>query len=93
MKKWVKEVPFIPEFSKADERNKWILENSQYFTVICKRNRRYDRDECWSLEEAINLAQRRLLRDPLHPLLIYAVAGGHDTLAATVYIDEVRKHI
>jgi len=86
------DVPFIPEFSKAEERNKWIKDNAQYFTVIRKRLRRYERDECWSLAEAVQLAQRRLERDPgKQPLLIYAVAGGHDALAATVHPDGVRE--
>jgi hypothetical protein len=85
------EMSFIPEFSKAEERNKWIKDNAQFWTVIRKRKRRYERDECWSLDEAVQLAQRRLERDPLkQPLLIYAVAGGHDTLAATVHPDGVR---
>jgi hypothetical protein len=85
------DIPFIPEFSKADARNKWIMENAQYWTVIRKRKRRYERDECWSLEDAVKLAQRRLANDPhKQPLLIYAVAGGHDALAATVHPDGVR---
>ncbi len=85
------EMSFIPEFSKADDRNQWIKDNAQYWTVIRKRKRRYERDECWSLEDAIKLAQRRLAKDPyMQPLLIYAVAGGHDALAATVHPDGVR---
>ncbi len=88
------EMPFIPEFTKAEDRNKWIKDNAQYFTVIRKRKRRYERDECWTLEEAVQLAQRRLAKDPyMQPLLIYAVAGGHDALAATVHPDGVREVI
>jgi len=90
----MKDVPFIPEFTKADERNKWIKDYAQFFTVIRRRNRRYERDECWSLEEATQLAQKRLAHDELkQPLLIYAVAGGHDALVATVYAEGIRNHI
>lgn len=86
------DAPFIPEFSKAEERNQWIIANAQYFTTIYRRQRRYERGEHWSYDDAVAAARKLVDRAPQGRVLIYAVAGGHDALAATVSAEEVRKH-
>lgn len=85
-------MPFIPEFREAAERNRWIITNAQYFTVIRRKNRSYLREECATMDEAEALAKRMLRDDPNARFLIYAVALGHDTLAATVSTDGVKHH-
>ena len=85
-------MPFIPEFREAKERNKWIRDNAQYFTVIRRQDRRYERDEVYTFDEAVTLASNRIKRIPDLRFLIYAVAAGHDALVATVSSDGVKEH-
>lgn len=86
------EMPFIPEFKEAKERNKWIVDHAEYFTVIRRKNRRNIRDECATLVKAIERAQELILEDNSIRCLIYAVAGIHDTLAATISAEGVKYH-
>jgi hypothetical protein len=84
--------PFIPEFSHYKERNKWIVDNAQYYSIILKRNGEYLRSERNTFEEAIVLANLVLEQHPHARLMVYAVVGGHDTLTATVSTDGVQRH-
>jgi hypothetical protein len=85
--------PYIPEFSHYKERNKWIVDNAQYFTVILRRDLRNYRAERFTLEEAIALANQVLEQYPHASPMIYAVAGGHDTLTATVSKEKgIQRH-
>ena len=86
------DMPFLPEFRQAKERSKWITENASYFTVIRRKNRSYLREEKPTLAEAVSYAQRLIERDQEYRFLIYAGAGIHDTLAATVSIEGVKYH-
>jgi hypothetical protein len=86
------EPPFIPEFSRAEERNKWIVDHAQFFTTIFRRQRRYERQEHFTFEAAITKAKQLVGQAPTGRVLIYAVAGGHDALAATVSAEEVKTH-
>lgn len=86
------EMPFIGEFSSYKERNKWIVENAQYFTIIMRHQRSNKRAERDTFEEAVALANRVLEQYPEKHLMIYAVAGGHDTLTATVSLGRIQRH-
>ena len=86
------EMPFIPEFQKADERNKWIKDNASYFTVIKRKGRRYIREEQPTFDLAVQLAQKRLEQDSDSRYMIYAVYRQSDTLVATVSSDGVKEH-
>lgn len=79
--------PFIPEFSEAAERSKWIVENAEYFTLIRRQNRRYERTEWHTLDGAIKAGQRVVERDQTARFLVYGVVGIYDTLAATITSD------
>jgi hypothetical protein len=85
-------MPFIPEFKHYKERNKWIVDHAQFFTIILKRDRKYLRSERYTFEEAVALANQVLEQYPHVRLMVYAVAGGHDTLTATVSTDGVTRH-
>lgn len=86
------DMPFIPEFSNYRERNQWIRDHAQYWTIILRKDRRNYRAERHSLDESIALANQVLQIYPHKSLLIYAVAAGHDTLAATVSTAGVKTH-
>ena len=85
-------MPFIPEFTSYKERNKWIVDHAQYFSIILKRNSKYLRSERDTFEEAVALANLVLEQYPHTRLMVYAVAGGHDTLTATVSTDGITRH-
>lgn len=87
-------IPYIPEFTKADDRNKWIVDNAKYFTIIRRQNARYEREERPTYEEAIKAAQSFVTRNPNARFLIYAVYNNvTDALAATVSSDGVQEHV
>lgn len=86
------DMPFIPEFQRAEERNQWIKDHAQYWTVIYRLNRKNQREECWSFAEAVERAKSLVKNAPTGQLMIYAVAGGHDALAATVNAEGIRSH-
>ena len=85
-------MPYIPEFREAAARNKWIVEHATYFTIIRRQKRQYLREEKPSFEAAEKVAQRIVKRDATARLLIYAVAGIHDALTATVSVDGTKRH-
>jgi hypothetical protein len=85
-------MPFIPEFKQATERNQWIVENASYFTVIRRYNRCYQREECPTFDAAEQFAQRIIKHDPSARFLIYAVAGQHDALTATISNEGTKRH-
>ena len=86
-------MPFIPEFSDANTRNKWIVDNATYFTIIRRKNRQYLREERPTFEEAEACAKKLLERDPHGRFLIYGVYEAIDALAATVSVDGTKKHV
>jgi hypothetical protein len=86
------DMPFLPEFSSYRERNKWIVENAQYFTIIMRHQRSNRRAERSTFDEAVSLANQVLEQYPEKHLMIYAVAGGHDTLTATVSLGRIHRH-
>ena len=63
------------DFKSADERDKWIKDNVQYFTLVYfKGLGKYARTEYFTLEEAEEAARRT--NDPHGRRgMIYAVAG------------------
>ena len=89
----VKTTPYIPEFTQYKDRNKWIIENAEYFTVIRRHKNSILREERESLESAIALAQKWVQRDHDARFLIYGVThDNHDALACTVSIDGIKHH-
>lgn len=88
-----KTTPYIPEFTQYKDRNKWIIENAAYFTVIRRYKRRYQREERATLETAIELAQKLVQQDNTARFLIYGVShDNHDALAATVSSEGIKYH-
>jgi hypothetical protein len=85
-------MPFIPEFSGYRERNLWIVNNAQLFTAIRRQNRSYERTEFSSYDDAIKFATKQVSKDENKRYLIYAIAGRHDALAATVSTKGVVRH-
>ena len=66
-------------FKTAEERDKWIKDHAQYFSVIYFHGRgKYERSEHYSLVEAEEAAKRIKPDDQGRRPMIYAVAGGHD---------------
>lgn len=74
-------------FISSQERDKWIIENADYFTVIRRQNRRNQRFECQTLKNAIDTAESMVAADPEARFLIYAVAGIHDCFVG--HVDKV----
>lgn len=85
-------MPFFPEFSDAKARNKWIKQHANYFTVVRRVFRSYERTEVPSFDEAIKTAKNLINRDESKRYLIYAVYDIHDALVATVTRDKVVVH-
>jgi hypothetical protein len=75
------DIPLIPDFNNYKDRNKWIFDHAQYFTIV---RRGYKTEERHTYDDAVKLAQWTVKLNPDARLLIYAVAAGHGTLAATV---------
>lgn len=81
--------PMPLEFKNADQRDKWITDNADYFTVIQRKNRQYKRIESPNLPAAEKEAHKILAGDPEARLLIYAVydparVGSSGALSAYV---------
>ena len=75
------------DFQTAKERDQWILDHSEYFTVVrhLGPRRGYERHEVKTLPEAIEMAGR-MAKQAGRPYLIYAVAGRRDAIIC--YVDQ-----
>lgn len=75
----------VPDFRTYQERDAWIRDHSDYFTVVryLGPRRGYERHEVKSLEAAEVLA-RRMSNESGVPYLIYAVNGISDALVTTI---------
>ena len=62
----------------------WIISHADYYTVIRRKNMQNERYEYGSLQAAQAMAQQLVTEDPHKSVLIYAVAGVHDTYLETV---------
>jgi hypothetical protein len=76
----------MPDFKTELDRREWIVANANYFTVLNYAPwGNSQRLEFPTLELAEQAAQRIIARDkPARPLMIYAVAGIHDTWVKNV---------
>lgn len=74
----------MPEFKSEPERQKWITDNAEMFTVIRRQNRRNIRQEFNTLADAEHYAREVAVSNRDARLLIYAVYGVHDTYVKTV---------
>lgn len=72
------------DFKSAEERQQWIMEHAEYFTVFRYKNRKRIRHERPSLEEAEILARSLCLAEPGSRWMIYAVNGVMDSWIKTV---------
>ena len=70
-------------FESANDRNAWIIQHADYFTVCRFIDRKRERLEAKTLEEARDIAKILLKQNP-KPCLIYAVQGIHDTYVEMV---------
>lgn len=75
------------DFKTAKERDEYIINNSDYFTVVrhLGPRRGYERHEVKTLVEAETLA-RRMAKEAGKPYIIYAVAGLRDAMVG--YVDQ-----
>lgn len=75
----------MPDWKSETERREWIIANADYFTVVRRRNRAYDKwENIPTLAEAVALAESEAEKNPDTRYLIYAVWGVHDTWARNV---------
>ena len=80
------------DFETAKERNQWIADHADYYTVVRQLGPRrgYERHEVKTLAEAIEMAGR-MAGQAGKPYLIYGVAGTRDAMIC--FIDqEGNKH-
>lgn len=73
-----------PQYESPAAWRAWIIAHVDYYTVIRRKNMRNERYECSSLQAAQAMAQQLVSEDPHKSVLIYAVAGVHDTYLETV---------
>jgi hypothetical protein len=78
-----KQVKVAPDFKTEPERRQWIVDNADYFTVIRRVKRTYERHELPTLDAAYKKAKALADKEGA-PYLIYAVAGAHDTWVMNV---------
>lgn len=72
------------DFKSEKERQKWVIDNAQYFTVVRFHNRRYERHEVKTLPEARALAHTLIGQYPGSRWLIYAVAEHIDNFVEVI---------
>lgn len=79
-------------FASGKERDQWIKENAQYFTVVRYLGPRkgYERHEVKTQDAAVELAGQLAQKAGI-PYMVYAVAKLHDAMIC--YIDrEGKRH-
>ena len=75
----------MPDFSSSHERDAWVKDHADYFTVVRYLGPRkgYERYEVPTLAEAEQLAGRMAEKAGV-PYMIYAVSGIHDAFMSKV---------
>jgi hypothetical protein len=76
--------PMPVHFRNADERDRWITDNADYFTVIRRQNLKTIRNEAPDLETARKLALGIIKDNPKVRLIIYAVHGQMSAYVKTL---------
>jgi hypothetical protein len=71
-------------FDSEPQRRQWIIDHAEYFVACRIVQRRRERAEAKSLQEAREKAVCMLAQDSSKPILIYAVNNVHDTYVETV---------
>ncbi len=81
----------MPDFATIQDRDNWVKENADFFTVIRYLGPRvgYERHEVKTLPEAEALAGR-MSTEAGRPYLIYAVAGQYDAFLKWVGKEKAR---
>lgn len=79
----------IPDFSDEKSRQKWFIENAEYFTVIRRVGGQNLRAETVTLKHAEHLARCILISTPDARVLIYAVHGASDTYVKTISMESL----
>jgi len=74
----------IPDFKTEPQRQHWLTENAEYFTVVRRHHGRYERHEAPTLEKAKLCARQLAVSHPGTRWMIYAVVQRHDTYVCTV---------
>lgn len=74
----------MPDFKRSEERDRWITEHAEYFTVIRVDRKRSERHSTPTLAQAEALASERLKENPEGRFLIYAVYSIHDCFVKSV---------
>ena len=76
-----------PTFTSHIERDKWILDNADYFTTVYRKDRQYNRQEHKTLPEAEAAAKETVMQVDNICVLVYAVCGNSDAYVKTVTRD------
>jgi hypothetical protein len=84
----ISEVPL--NFPDEPTRRQWIIDHAEYFTVIRRVKRSYERHEFDSLGAARVGAAKLLERDPTAIYMVYAVRGVNDTWVENIKGQQVR---
>lgn len=71
-------------FNSEKEKQRWVIENANYFTVVRFINRSYVRNEVSTLPEAEALASKLVKEYPGSRWLIYAVAEHINTFVKVI---------
>ena len=71
----------MPDFKTIEERQQWIMEHADYFTVFRLVGRNRYRYECPTLAKAEELARSLSLQERGSRWMIYAVHGVMDSLS------------
>lgn len=74
----------ILDFTTAEQRAQWLVANAEYFTVIRRVNRSYERYEAPTLAAATQKARKLIGKHKNARYMIYAVCGPYDTYVQTV---------
>ena len=75
----------IPDFKTADDRDQWIKANADYWTAVYFHGRgHYERHEFKDRLSAETAARRMANDNRNKPVMIYAVADGHDSFVIAI---------
>jgi len=75
----------LPDFNTSVERDEWIRAHADYWTAVRFRGRGYYERREFKDRQSAETAARRMANDtPGRPVMIYAVAGEHDSFVVAI---------
>lgn len=73
----------LPDFKSSDERDAYFRDHADFFTVVKKAGRGYERDECKTLADAEKLAKTKQVIGG-SGYMIYAVIGEQSAFVKAI---------